>query len=304
MNLRSSKLKTFFTQPLSPDIWGVYRIAIALFCLLEYGLLFPDLIFLFGKDGMVIWNVNDYLVSTYLPTFGKLAGLPIFRDIAPDTFLYGFYFLFIAALLGMLAGWKANLMAFFAWVFHMLFFHTGRLGAYGLESFVSISLFYATFAPIGQAFTVRHLSGRANPGQASEWSRLSLRVLQLHLCIVYLASGVEKAMGHEWWTGDAIWYSLMEEQFRQFDFTWMAEMPWVAQGICWVTLLVETGYALFIWIPATRKIWLLAMIGLHIGIIFGMGLHLFGMVMILLNLLAFGGVLRPLRSGKDDSMLE
>jgi hypothetical protein len=38
----------------------------------------------------------------------------------------------------------------------------------------------------------------------------------------------------------------------------------------------------------TKKAWLIGIIGLHTGIIFFLGLHLFGVLMILLNIAAFG----------------
>ena len=53
-------------------------------------------------------------------------------------------------------------------------------------------------------------------------------------------------------------------------------------------LILETLYPIFIWPARTRPIWLSAIICMHIGIGFTMGLYLFSFIMIVLNLAAFG----------------
>jgi hypothetical protein len=68
-------------------------------------------------------------------------------------------------------------------------------------------------------------------------------------------------------------------------------MPLLAKIMGWSVLILETGYPVFIWLKPTRKYWLLGILGLHTGIAVFMGLQLFALIMILLNLYAFGGVL-------------
>jgi hypothetical protein len=52
--------------------------------------------------------------------------------------------------------------------------------------------------------------------------------------------------------------------------------------------LIETGFPFFIWPKRTRLIWLLCVLGMHAGIGLTMGLYLFSLVMIVLDLAAFG----------------
>src|SRR5206468_8546900 len=108
------------------------------------------------------------------------------------------------------------------------------------------------------------------------------------LCIMYMASGLEKAMGSQWWNGEAIWIALQQDQFHQVNIDWMANVPFVAKLLCWGTLLVETCYPLAMLWTRTRKYWLAAIVMMHLGIAIFLGLHLFGSLMILLNLSAFG----------------
>ena len=83
---------------------------------------------------------------------------------------------------------------------------TGQASIYGVDEFAHIGLFYCIWMPVGQAWSL----DRWGVADAGTWeARLALRVLQLHLCIVYFASGIEKATGTDWRNGDVIWYALM-----------------------------------------------------------------------------------------------
>jgi len=55
---------------------------------------------------------------------------------------------------------------------------------------------------------------------------------------------------------------------------------------------LEIGYPFFIWNNKTRKIWLSCICAMHAGIGFMMGMYLFALIMIVLNVAAFGGALR------------
>jgi hypothetical protein len=52
--------------------------------------------------------------------------------------------------------------------------------------------------------------------------------------------------------------------------------------------LLEVGYSFFIWNDKTRKIWLICICGMHFAIGVTMGMYLFALIMIVLNVAAFG----------------
>ena len=60
--------------------------------------------------------------------------------------------------------------------------------------------------------------------------------------------------------------------------------PIVGVVIC----LLETGYPFFIWNNKTRSTWLICICGMHLGIGVMMGMYLFALIMIVLNIAAFG----------------
>jgi hypothetical protein len=118
-------------------------------------------------------------------------------------------------------------------------------------------------------------------------------MVQIQLCIVYFASGLEKAMGEQWWNGEAIWRSLMLPVYNHFDFSWISRFPLLAKLGAWGTLIVEMGYPFFVWSRRTRRFWVAATIALHLGIGLFLGLHTFSALMTVLTLSAFGFSAEP-----------
>jgi len=105
---------------------------------------------------------------------------------------------------------------------------------------------------------------------------------------MYLACGIEKSLGEQWWNGEAIWMALQQDQFHQVNTGWMAHVPIIPKLLCWGTLFVETLYPVGMFFSKTKKIWLISIMSMHAFIALFLGLQLFGALMILLNLTAFG----------------
>jgi hypothetical protein len=114
------------------------------------------------------------------------------------------------------------------------------------------------------------------------------RVLQLHLCAIYFFSGLAKSLGTDWWNGMNVWAAVTRPPFNVVDATFIARWRVVLPAAGIATFLIELGYPVFIWPRKTRSIWLSCVLGMHIAIGIFMGMYLFGLVMIILNVAAFG----------------
>jgi len=160
--------------------------------------------------------------------------------------------------------------------------------------FAHIFLFYLIFIPSGRVWSVDRM--RCANALRCWTARLSLRVLQIHLCAVYLSSAIDKVVGPQWQTGEVMWRALMLPVYNQFDFTWLAFMPWLAKAMAWGSLAIEFGYVLFVWPKATRKVWVALTVSLHLGIALFLGLHVFGFLMTFFTLTLFGISAEPKRA--------
>ena len=141
--------------------------------------------------------------------------------------------------------------------------------------------------PAAKAFSLDAYWGWVNP--APDWaSTLAIRVLQIHMCLAYFSAGYEKMLYANWWEGDVLWRAVIQPDFRQFGVYWLSGVPWLVMLLSWFTMFIETFYFIGMWVPRLRVFWLLAMIGLHVGIGLFLGLYLFGLIMILMSVSAFG----------------
>ena len=281
----TSLLHEFFLQPLPAAALGLFRIAVSAFALVQLLILLPDWMWLYGPQGLLPWEVSEALATNQMPSLPDVFKLLSPLKVSPTMVVYLVTALYFLSLAGLAAGYRTRMMGIFAWLTHLILNTTGHFTAYGVETFTHISLFYCMVLPVGAAWSIDNLKrpSKLPPHLVT----LSIRVVQLHLCIMYLASGLEKAMGDQWWSGEAVWIALQQDQFHQVDTGWMAAMPFIAKCLCWCTLLVETFYPVGMLWRKTRKYWLPAIVSMHLFIALFLGLHLFGALMILLNIAAF-----------------
>ena len=120
--------------------------------------------------------------------------------------------------------------------------------------------------------------------QKSVGANVSTRLIQLHLCIVYLFAALGKLQGETWWTGEALWGALANYEYQTIDMTWTAEYPMLIDLLTHITVLWEISYCVLIWPKLTRPLVLFMAIPLHLGIAFAMGMITFGFIMLIANL--------------------
>jgi Vitamin K-dependent gamma-carboxylase len=279
-------LCAFVSRPASPRPLAVLRIGLAAVLLAQAYTLAGSLLELYGSLGFVQWSVDPLGSLGGVPRVGWLVDALAPYGVSDVTVVRGVFLAYVGSLACLLLGWHTRVAAVLAWLTHTMLKTSGNTSIYGVDEFAHIALFYCVFMPVGHALSLDRLAGRVR-GEPSAAARLALRVLQLHLCVAYVSSGIHKAVGEQWWDGEAVWRSLMRPDLGQFDMAWLADAPWVAMLACWGTLLVELGYPLLVWPRWWRKLGALATIGLHVGIAVGLGLVSFAAVMIVLNVAAF-----------------
>jgi hypothetical protein len=277
----------FVAGPASPRPLAVFRIGIAAVLLSEAFAVAGNVLDLYGRDGLVQWSVGETLAPGGLPRLSWVTGSMAPLGVGPAGGVRLVFMAYVASLAGLMVGWRTRLTASTAWLLHLALKTSGSAAAYGADELANIALFYCVWMPVGHALSADRLSGRVT-GAPSASARLALRVLQVHLCIVYASSGALKATGIQWWTGEAIWRAVMQpETGCPVGFGGLAHVPWAAMLAGWATLLVEAGYPVFTWPRRTRAPWVAAAIGMHLGIAFVLGLEFFSAVMIVFNLTAF-----------------
>jgi hypothetical protein len=277
----------FFTFPIPAIPLGIFRILIGSFTLLQASLWYPDWEAFFGPEGWVQWEISKAFNQAWHVHLQDVYGWVQDWGLTELQFIHTFFWFYLLCALGLLLGIATRVWAIGTWACHYVLMSSLPTFVYGVDIFLHISLFYLMWMPAAKAFSLDLYWGwaKADPTWAST---LAIRVLQIHLCLAYFSAGYEKMLYTNWWEGDVIWRAVVQPDFRQFSLHWLAEVPWLAMLLSWFTMFIETFYCIGMWIPRLRVFWLLAMIGLHLGIGLFLGLYFFGLIMVLLSISAFG----------------
>jgi uncharacterized membrane protein YphA (DoxX/SURF4 family) len=162
------------------------------------------------------------------------------------------------------------------------------LNTFGLDDTLGLLLIGLAVGPSGERLSVdaKLFGGGAEQGRgaASVRANVALRLIQVHLCVVYFFSGCGKLFGASWWEGTALWGAAANVQYRTLDLTWLARHPLVVNAITLATLFWEVGYPALIWPRLTRPVFLAMAALVHLGIGLTMGMMEFGLAMLVANL--------------------
>jgi hypothetical protein len=113
---------------------------------------------------------------------------------------------------------------------------------------------------------------------------VAIRLIQIHMCVIYFYAGTRKLLGASWWDGSAMWLSAANYEYQSIDLTWLANWPLLGIALTHLVILFEVFYCVLIWNRLTRPVILFLVIVMHLGIASCMGMITFGLAMIVGNL--------------------
>ena len=282
-----------FLFPSETDKWlSVLRVGLGLQVITYALFLRGDWHYLFASTGkgLVSRELGEAITafdSPFIPKLGWLVALGRSINISEETVLSVAWACLLCMGFLLLVGLFCRPAAIIAWFLHLCAAESGGLFAYGADSFMTTGLFYLMLSPLPDRYSADQWIVKAkskDPQLLGFWQR----VLQVHLCFVYFFGGLAKCLGNGWWNGSNLWRSLIRPPFNLISpdilVRFKYALPVLGISIC----VIEVGYPLFIWMKKTRFVWLVCILGMHVAIGLTMGLYLFALVMIVLNLAAFG----------------
>jgi len=163
---------------------------------------------------------------------------------------------------------------------------------FGLDKLNCMLAMYLMLGPCGARYSIDRLRqlrrGDAEPARPSTTANLAIRLIQVHLCIIYLFSGLAKLTGENWQAGTAVWWALANLEYQSLDMTWLANWPRfgpvVIALMTHVTVFWELFYCCLVWNRFTRPLVLWTAVAVHGGIALCMGMITFGLAMLYANL--------------------
>ena len=283
-------------------------------------------------------------VLNYMDTWGvdkrRMSGQgtyvwSIWFHVTNPTAMYAIHFGFIGVMILFALGLWTRITSVATWMAALCYIHRSNSVLFGMDTMMNLCLLGMMIGPSGAALSLdRWLEKRrarrdldllraqnkdtreveailAGPAP-SAMATLATRLVQIHFCFIYAASGLSKLKGPAWWGHTAIWTTIANPEFsptiyapyrwvllQLSDHRWLCEL--VMSGGAVFTLFLEIGVPFLIWRPTLRPYLIILAVLLHTGIAVFMGLTVFGLLMMVM-LLAFvppAAVIRWLAQGEE-----
>ena len=272
----------FFFTPADPLPLALIRICTGLLLAWSSAVWLLDIDAFFGVEGWLapheVWRMNDqpWQWSLYFAAWSPTA----MRVVAGVTL--------VAAIL-LTVGLATPLAAVTAAVGFISAANRAPLNVFGFDDTLGLLLLPLVIGPSGARLSIDGLLAAGLPGARVEGApsvraNVALRLIQLHLCVVYFFSGCGKLLGASWWDGTALWGAVANGQYRTLDLTGLARHPLLTNALTLGTLFWEVAYPAIVWPRLTRRVALGMAVAVHLGIGVAMGMMEFGLAMITANL--------------------
>ncbi len=275
----------FWFVPRSPATLAVMRICTGMMLFYTHGVWTLELDSFLGLHGIFesqfANEVNGH--SPFVWTH--------FAWIDHPAWFWGTHYFALAVMLAFAFGFKTRVSGVLSVLFAISYAHRAGGAMFGLDQINCFLALYLAISPCGALYSLD--SFLAQKGEGANTNReipnsvmvtLATRLIQLHLCVVYLFAGMGKLQGPAWWDGTAIWGAIASHEYQTIDLTFLSHWPLLINVITLAALAWECSYPFMVWPRLTRPIWLLMAVAVHLGIGLFMGMMTFGIIMVVANL--------------------
>jgi hypothetical protein len=306
----------FWFKPADPTLLACIRIIVGCVTLYVYAVYSIGLMTMVGPHAWVDTRAAHYLTHE-IPVGAPPSSFdasPFMQQVDQGNYLASVYFhvtdpawiwvIHLAILCSIFlftVGYQTRITSILAWLGALCYIQRTPVTLFGMDTMDNILLMYLAVAPCGAALSVdrwlevrrqrRAGSPHIDPPAPQPMAQFALRLIQIHFCIIYLASGTAKLLGPTWWSGQALWGCFANFTFAPMRSEWYLSflkflsahrLLWemVMTGSALFTLVLEIGLPFCIWMPRLRWVCIIGSILLHLGIGYIMALTTFGMLML------------------------
>jgi hypothetical protein len=268
-----------------PHTLAAVRILTGLMLFYSHFVLTLDLDAFLGKNA---WVTASMAATLNTSVDGSRWTLSYLDYVDSPPMLWTLHIAALVVLAMFTAGLFTRVTSILSFVITLSYCHRLTGALFGLDQINLFLVMYLMLAPCGAVWSLdRWIAGRRGSTPAvgpSASVTVATRLLQLHLCVIYLFGGIDKAKGDLWWDGSAVWFAIANLEYQSLNLTWLVDYPWLVAMLTHATLFWEVFYPVLIWPKLTRPIFLAMAVAVHGGIALALGMKTFGLVMIIANL--------------------
>ena len=231
-----------------------------------------------------IWGPGSAYWQPYREILGYDGVFGALQHAGPVPF-WLWYVATIALALAFTLGWRTRIVTPLLFIFYTTLNGQNTPISDGGNYFIRIMLIYLILMDVSRRWSLdarrraRQESRETQTGSVLHNIGLCLVIAQI--CTVYLEAGLYKVQGTLWQNGTAVYYPLQSVAYGIFPpladlLTYFALPVFIAT---YVTVLAQIAFPFMLFHRITRRIVLLALLGMHLSIAVVMGLPFFSGIM-------------------------
>ena len=276
----------FWFTPRRPETLGLIRICTGLMIFYTHLVWSLDLTGFFGDQGRISLRFVEMF-------HGNAFAWSHFRWVQNPWAMWGIHALALATFACFTVGYKTRVTSVLTFLLTVSYLNRVPGALFGLDQINTLLAMYLMIGDSGAAYSMdaRRSDSAAGTGwlkvasgRPSIRNNVATRLIQLHLCVVYLFAALGKLQGISWWEGRALWLAIANYEYQSIDMTWLGNWPWIINILTHLTLAWELSYVALIWPRWSRPLVLALAIPIHLGIACTMGMITFGLIMLVANL--------------------
>jgi hypothetical protein len=265
--------RTFWFLPQPAYTLGLIRLAFGAVAIGWTVALLPDLYALFGRHGVEPQQPE----SAYQWS--------VFEIWSSDRALLIGWTLLLASSVALMIGWHSRLAALAVFVLIVSFEHRNVWVFNSGDLAVRIEALFLAISPCGAALSLDQVRGTGKFWSAQQRSRWPVRLMQLQLSLIYLASAQAKLNGNAWPRGTAVSYALRLPDMLLLPMPhWLTNSALLMNALTWSTLVTELSVGILVWNRRLRPWVLAAGVVMHIMIMITIAVGFFTLAMFVLYL--------------------
>ena len=294
----------FWFLPRDPATLCVLRICIGLLLLYTHAVWTLDWDGFFGPAG---WLDKTARAAPFAPPPGEAPSIfarwqwSHFDWIESQAVLWTLHWVALGIFTLLVLGLFSRTAAVLSWLIAVSYTQRNPQAMFGLDGINTMLAMYLWIGPCGDWYSIDawlrrrkesyQMAGQGRgdappvrPIELSITANISIRLIQLHMCLIYLFSAIGKLQGESWASGVALWGAVANREYQSMDATWLAAYPLVISILTHLTVMWELTYPVLVWPRLWRPLVLAMAVGVHLGIGLWMGMMSFGLAMIVGNM--------------------
>lgn len=271
----------FWFTPADPATLGLIRILAGAMLLYTHFVWTFGLADFFGPDS---W-ASPAAARQLLPDGGKW-DWSVFWLVKSPAALWTIHIAALLIFFLLMAGLFSRVVAVLAYLFAVSYVNRVPGALFGLDQINCLLAMYLMIGPSGAAYSLdrlrvpRSADGLRPPAAPSTGANLAIRLIQVHMCVIYFFAAMGKLRGDYWWSGHAMWRSVFNLEYQSLDVTWLVHWPLLSALATQITVYWELFFCVLIWPRLTRPMMLALAAPVHLGIAICMGMITFGLIML------------------------